>query len=144
MYTISMSWIVYAFISALFAALTAILAKIGIKGIDSNLATAIRTVVILIFAWSIVLFQGTIPSLRLLSSHTFLFLILSGITTGISWLFYFRALQLGTASQVAPIDKLSMVLTIVLAVLILKEKLSLLTIVGTILMSAGALCIALG
>jgi len=139
-----MSWQLYAFISALFAALTAIFAKIGIKGVDSNLATAIRTIVILIFAWSIVLFQGTTSSLGSLSSYTLLFLILSGITTGISWLFYFRALQLGTASQVAPIDKLSMVLTIILAVLILKEKLSLLTIIGTILMSVGAICIALG
>lgn len=144
MYTIYMNWLLYAFISALFAAFTAILAKIGIKGVDSNLATAIRTVVILIFAWSIVLFQGKLPGLGVLSSHTWIFLILSGITTGISWLFYFRALQLGTASQVAPIDKLSMVLTIILAVFILKEKLSLLTVIGTILMSVGAIFIALG
>src|SRR3989344_4510467 len=107
-----MNWIVFALLSAFFAALTAILAKIGIKGVDSNLATAIRTVVILLFAWGIVFFQGTQKELASISRYSLVFLILSGLATGLSWLFYFRALQLGNASQVSPIDKLSLVLTI--------------------------------
>jgi bacterial/archaeal transporter family protein len=138
-----MNWILYAVLSSLFAAATAILAKIGIKGVNSNLATAIRTIVIFIFAWGIVLFQGSYKELGSIQPFTMLFLILSGIATGLSWLFYFRALQLGTASQVAPIDKLSMVFTIILAVLILKEKVTIQTILGTILMSIGAILIAL-
>lgn len=133
-----MSWLVYAFLSALFAALTAILAKIGIKDVDSNLATAIRTVVIIIFSWAIVFYQGTAKQLPSISRFSFIFLILSGITTGLSWLFYFRALQLGNASRVAPIDKLSLVFTIILAVIILKEKLTLPIAVGALLMSIGA------
>src|SRR3990172_8922674 len=124
-----MSWFVFALLSAFFAALTAILAKVGIKDVNSNLATAIRTVVILIFAWGIVLFQGTAGQLSQISRFSLIFLILSGITTGLSWLFYFRALQLGNASQVAPIDKLSLIITIILAVVLLREKLSLSVIV---------------
>ncbi len=139
-----MSWFVYAVLSAIFAALTAILAKIGIKNVDSNLATAIRTIVILIFAWGIVFWQGTASKLSSISNYSLVFLILSGITTGLSWLFYFRALQLGKASQVAPIDKLSLVLTIVLAAVLLKEKVSASIVVGGILMAIGAILISLG
>jgi bacterial/archaeal transporter family protein len=138
-----MQWFVYAILSAVFAAATAILAKIGIKDINSNLATAIRTIVILLFAWSIVLAQGTYKELGAISRFSLLFLILSGIATGLSWLFYFRALQIGNASQVAPIDKLSLVFTIILAILFLKEKTSLQVIVGAILMTLGSIIIAL-
>ncbi len=138
-----MSWLVYAFLSALFAALTAILAKIGIKNVDSNLATAVRTVVILLFAWGIVFAQGTFKQLANVSRFSLIFLILSGVATGLSWLFYFRALQLGNASQVSPIDKLSLVLTIVLAAIILKEKVTLSILLGAVLMSIGAIIVAL-
>lgn len=134
-----MNWIIYAFLSAVFAALTAILAKIGIKNVDSNLATAIRTVVILLFAWGIVFAQGTTKQLRSLSQFSILFLILSGVATGLSWLFYFRALQLGPASRVAPIDKLGLVFTIILAGMFLREKLTTPVILGSILMSIGAI-----
>lgn len=139
-----MSWFIYAALSAVFAALTAILAKVGIKNVDSNLATAIRTVVILLFAWGIVFWQGTANKLSTISNYSLLFLVLSGVTTGLSWLFYFRALQLGKASQVAPIDKLSLVITIVLAAVLLKEKVSVSIIVGGILMAIGAILISLG
>lgn len=139
-----MSWLIYAFLSAFFAALVAILAKIGIKGIDSNLATAIRTIVILIFAWGIVFYQGTFKQVRSISKFSLVFLILSGIATGLSWLFYFRALQIGNASQVVPIDKLSLVLTIIFAFLILKEKITVGIIIGSVLMTVGAIMIALG
>src|SRR4030066_1159787 len=120
-----MSWIIFAFLSALFAALTSILAKIGVKDVNSNLATAIRTVVILIFAWGIVLVQGIAKDISTISKLSLMFLILSGLATGFSWLFYFRALQIGDASKVVPIDKLSLVLTIILAFIILKEKINL-------------------
>lgn len=135
-------WIIYAFLSAFFAAVTAILAKIGVKNVDSNLATAIRTVVILIFAWGIVLAQGTVKQIGNISKFSLIFLISSGIATGLSWLFYFRALQIGEASKVAPIDKLSLVLTIILAVIFLREKLTLAVFVGGLLMTAGAIIIA--
>jgi len=138
-----MNWLFYAFLSALFAALTAILAKIGIKDVNSNVATAIRTVVILIFAWAIVFFQGLHKQIGNISRFSFIFLILSGIATGLSWLFYFRALQLGEASRVSPIDKLSLVLTIILAAIILKEKVTLVIIIGAVLMSTGAIIIGL-
>lgn len=138
-----MTWLLFAFLSAFFAALTSILAKIGVKDINSNLATAIRTVVILFFAWGIVLFQGTISELSKISKFSLIFLILSGIATGLSWLFYFYALKIGQASKVVPIDKLSLVLTIVLAAIILKEKISLSVFIGALLMTAGALMIAL-
>lgn len=139
-----MNWLVLALLSSLFASLTAILAKIGIKGVDSNLATAIRTIVIIIFAWGIVFFQGTYKQLSSISNYSLLFLILSGITTGLSWLFYFRALQVGNASQVAPIDKLSLIITIILAVLILKEKASPTIVLGGLMMGVGAVLISLG
>lgn len=136
-------WWFYAFLSAVFAALTAILAKIGVTGINSHLATAVRTVVILVFAWGIVLFQGTAGQLKTIPQKTLLFLLLSGLATGLSWIFYFRALQLGPASKVAPIDKLSLVLTILLAGLILHEKINLAVMTGTLLILAGTLLITL-
>ena len=139
-----MNWLPYALLSAFFAALTAILAKIGIKGVDSNLATAIRTIVILLFAWGIVWQQGLFKQISSISQFSLLFLVLSGIATGLSWLFYFRALQIGTASQVAPIDKLSLVITIVLAAIILKEKVTISIVIGALLMSLGAILISIG
>ena len=139
-----MNWFIYALLSAFFAALTAILAKIGIKDINSNLATAIRTIVIMIFAWAIVFYQSSQKQIGSISKYSLVFLILSGIATGISWLFYFKALQIGEASKVAPIDKLSLVLTIVLAVLFLKEKLTISTALGALLMSTGAILIVIG
>lgn len=137
-----MTWYLAAFLSAVFAALTTILAKIGIQNVNSNLATAIRTTVILIFTWGIVFFQGGASSLGQLKTSAWVFLILSGIATGLSWLFYFRALQLGDASKVVPIDKLSLVLTIILAGLFLKEKITLSIVFGSVLMTVGAIIIA--
>ena len=139
-----MSWLIFALLSAFFAALTAILAKIGVKSVNSNLATAIRTVVILLFAWGIVLSQNSHKELLTVPKYSLIFLILSGITTGLSWLFYFRALQIGTASHVSPIDKLSLVLTIILAAIFLKEKVTLSIFIGAVLMSIGAILVALG
>ena len=136
-----MSWLIYAILGAIFAALTAILAKIGIKNVDSNLATAIRTAVILFFAWGVVLFQGTFKQFTSISRFSLVFLILSGITTAISWLFYFKALQMGKASQVSPIDKLSLVITIMLAAFILKEKITFPVAIGAVLMSIGAILV---
>ena len=112
--------------------------------VDSNLATAIRTVVILFFAWAIVFWQGTFNKISSISQYSLIFLILSGITTGLSWLFYFRALQIGKASQVAPIDKLSLIITIVLAAVILKEKINIAIVIGGALMAIGAILVSLG
>lgn len=134
-----MSWLVYALLSAVFAAATAVLAKIGIKDVDSNLATAIRAVVIILFAWGVVFYQGTAKQITNISRFSLVFLILSGIATGLSWLFYFRALQLGPASRVAPIDKLSLIFTIILAGIFLREKLTAGIVMGSILMSIGAI-----
>lgn len=131
-----------AILSAVFASLTAILAKIGIKGIDSNVGTAIRTIVIMILAWGIVVAQGNIRLLNSISKFSWLFLILSGITTGISWLFYFKALQIGKVATVAAIDKSSMVFTLILATTLLAEKVSLGGIVGIVLMTVGAILVA--
>ncbi len=139
-----MNWFVPAILSAVFAALTAILAKIGVKDVNSNLATAIRTIVITLFAWGIVFQQGLIPKISFIDKFSMLFLLLSGITTGISWLFYFRALQIGQASQVAPIDRLSLVFTIILAAVFLKEKVSFLIVLGSVLMTIGAILISIG
>ncbi len=139
-----MNWFIFALLSAFFAALTAILAKIGVKNVDSNLATAIRTVVILIFAWGIVFIKGTAKQMGSIAPFSLLFLILSGIATGLSWLFYFRALQLGQASQVAPIDKLSLALTVILAVLLLHEKINISIAIGVLLMTVGTFLIAFG
>lgn len=138
-----MNWFLAALLSSFFAALTSILAKIGIKNIDSNLATAIRTSVILVFTWGIAYFQGSVSKIGEISQRSFMFLIFSGIATGLSWLFYFYALKVGEASKVVPIDKLSLVLTIILAGLILNEKISLQVIAGATIMTLGALVIAL-
>ena len=137
-----MSWIVFASLSAIFAALTSILAKIGIKDLNSNLATAIRTTVILVFTWGIAFFQGATKEIGNINKNALLFLVLSGIATGLSWLFYFRAIQLGEVSKVMPIDKLSLVIAIVLAAIFLKEGLNLATIIGALMMTAGAIIIA--
>ena len=139
-----MSWLFYAMLSALFAAFTAILAKLGVKNVDSNLATAIRTIVIVLFAWGIVYIQGTFKQIQEISRFSLLFLLLSGITTGLSWLFYFKALQMGEVSKVTPIDKLSLVITIVLSALLLKEKVTFSIFIGAVLMSLGAILIAVG
>jgi transporter family protein len=136
-----MSWIVWAGLSALFAGMTAILAKIGVKDVDSNLATAIRTTVILVFAWSVALLRP-VQTLHSVASKTWLFLVLSGLATGASWLCYFRALQLGEASKVAPIDKLSVVVAIALAAIFLHETLTWHHWVGGALIVAGAIVIA--
>lgn len=130
-------WVIYAVLSAVFAALTSILAKVGIKDIDSNLATAIRTVVVLIMAWGLVFITGAQSGIRDISSRSMLFLILSGVATGLSWLFYYRAIQLGDVSKVVPIDKFSVVITMVLAFLFLHETVSAKTIIGGILITAG-------
>ena len=133
-----MSWLLYAFISAIAAALTAILAKVGVEGVPSNLATAIRTIVITVFAWGIVAATREHRALTIVSARSIVFLLLSGITTGISWLAYFRALQLGPASRVSPIDKLSLPLTIVLAALFLHESVGWRLGLGVALMTIGA------
>lgn len=132
-------WWIYALLSALFASLTAIFAKIGIKDVDSDLATAIRTVVILIMAWLIVLFKGSAGTIASLSRANIVFLCLSGAATGLSWIFYFKALQVGKVSQVAPVDKLSVGLTIVLSVIFLKEVLTVKTAIGALLIIAGTM-----
>jgi bacterial/archaeal transporter family protein len=133
------SWIGWALLSATFAAATALLAKVGVEHVDSNLATAVRTTVVLVFAWAIVLALGRHGEIRALDRRTMFFLVLSGIATGLSWLCYFRALQLGPASRVAPIDKLSVPLVIVFAWLLLGEKLSAGAIIGGLLITAGAM-----
>lgn len=134
-----MTWITYALLSALFASLVAIFGKIGIKGVDSNLAVAIRTVIIVIFAWGIVAIQGNAGDLFKISKYSYIFIVLSAIATGLSWLFYYKALQMGEASRVAPIDKLSIALTIFLAFIILGEKPTVGNIVGGLLVTAGVL-----
>ena len=136
-------WWIYALLSALFAALTAIFAKIGIKGVDTDLATAVRTVVVLILAWAIAFFRGGTSSLMTLTSQNFIFLGLSGVATGLSWIFYFRALQLGKISQVAPIDKLSVALAIVFSIAFLGETLTLKTAIDAICIIAGTIIIIL-
>jgi len=136
-------WWIYALLSALFAALTAILAKVGIKGINSDLATAIRTIFILLIAWGIVLARKEITGINILSKTNWLFLGLSGIATGLSWIFYFKALQLGKVSQVAPIDKLSVVIVLILSSVLLHEVITLKIIVGAILIIGGSLVIIL-
>lgn len=132
-------WKVYALLSALFAALTAIFAKIGIKNVDSNLATAIRTSIILLLTWGIVAVSGNLSEVRTVPKYTWIFLILSGMSTGMSWLFYFKALQLGDVSRVAPVDKLSVIFTIILAFLLLKEPATPRVLAGGLLITAGAI-----
>lgn len=132
-------WKYYALLSALFAALIAIFAKVGVRNIPSNLATAIRTTVILLLTWGIVFFCNEQTEIRSIPRHTWSFLILSGIATGLSWLFYFKALQTGDVSRVAPIDKLSVVITILLAFFLLKEPVSGKVILGALLITAGSI-----
>jgi transporter family protein len=132
-------WWIYALLSALFAAFTAIFAKVGIKGVDTNLATAIRTSVVLVFAWSIAFFSNKNISIQNLTKQNWLFLILSGAATGLSWIFYFKALQLGKVSQVAPVDKLSVALTILLAFVFLGEPLTIKTVLGASLIIGGTI-----
>lgn len=132
-------WKIYALLSALFAALTAIFAKIGVKNVNSDLATAIRTTVILLITWGIVFFGRHLGEVRGLGQRTWLFLVLSGIATGLSWLFYFKALQVGDVSRVAPVDKLSVVLTIFLSFIFLGEQVSLRVILGALLITAGSI-----
>jgi hypothetical protein len=132
-------WKIYALLSALFAALTAIFAKVGVKDINSDLATAIRSTVILMLTWGIVIFGSHINEMKDVSRSTWLFLIISGLSTGLSWLFYFKAIQLGNVSRVAPIDKLSVVITMLLAFLFLHEQPSFKVILGALLIAAGSI-----
>lgn len=132
-------WRLYAILSALFAALTSIFAKVGLQDINSDLATAIRTSIILLLTWGIVFFGHKADGITNLTWQTWLFLILSGISTGLSWLFYFKALQTGDVSRVAPIDKLSIVITILLAFIFLHERVTLRVLIGSLLISGGVL-----
>ncbi len=136
-------WVVYALLSAIFAALTAIFAKVGVQHMDSNLATAIRTGIILIITWSIVFFTGSYKSIPGLAGRELLFLLLSGTATGLSWLFYFKAIQLGDISKVAPVDKLSIVFVIILAAIFLQEAVTFKTWIGALLITAGTLVLVL-
>ncbi|MDD2954904.1 MAG: EamA family transporter [Oscillospiraceae bacterium] len=136
-------WAVYAAGSAVFAALTSILAKIGVEIVNSNLATAIRTVVVLLLAWGMVFLTGAQHGIRDISSRSLLFLVLSGAATGLSWLCYYKAIQIGQVSRVVPIDKMSVIITIVAAFLLFKETVSWKSIVGCVLLAAGTLFMAL-
>jgi bacterial/archaeal transporter family protein len=138
-----MNWIYWSLLSALFAAATAILAKLGVANINSNLATAVRTSVVFFLAWGIALADVPVSALNGISRRTLTFLVLSGLATGMSWVCYFRALQLGEASRVAPLDKLSVVFVIVFASMFLGEKITLATIAGGALIAAGAVILAL-
>ena len=136
-------WFIYALLSAVFAALTTILAKVGINGVNSNLATAIRTLVVLIMAWGMVFLTGAETGLADIGRKSWIFLILSGLATGASWLCYYRALQIGEASRVVPIDKLSVVITLVLAFIFLHEPFSTKSLIGCLLIGAGTLFMVL-
>jgi transporter family protein len=139
-----MSWITWALLSALFAAGTAILAKVGVEGVDANIATAVRTSVIVVFTWLVAYLFSPSPAFAVPTRRALTFLVLSGFATGLSWLCYFRALQLGPASRVAPIDKLSVVLVIIFGSLFLGEKLSWGTGLGGLLIVAGAIAVTFG
>lgn len=136
-------WLLLAILSSVFAALTSILAKVGIDGVSSNLATAIRTVVVVLMAWGMVFLTNTQTELMAIEKRSWLFLILSGLATGASWLCYYKALQLGKASQVVPIDKLSTVLTIILAFIFLHEEVTTKSVIGCILIGAGTVVMVL-
>lgn len=136
-------WFVFAILSAVFAALTSILAKIGIDGVDSNLATALRTVVVVVMAWAMVFLTHAQSGLAEISKKSWVFLILSGIATGASWLCYYRALQMGDVSKVVPIDKLSVVITLVLAFAFLHEEFNIKSVIGCVLIAAGTLVMVL-
>lgn len=136
-------WFLFALLSAIFAALTSILAKIGIEGVHSNLATAIRTVVVVIMSWGMVFLTNTQNGITEISKRSWIFLILSGLATGASWLCYYRALQMGEASKVVPIDKLSVVITLVLAFIILHEQVTVKSMIGCVLIGLGTLMMVL-
>ncbi len=136
-------WLILALLSAVFAALTSILAKVGIEGVNSNLATAIRTVVVVLLAWGMVFLTDAQGGIVSISRKSWIFLILSGLATGASWLCYYKALQLGEASKVVPIDKLSVVITLVLAFVFLHEKVTTKSVIGCILIGAGTLLMVL-
>ena len=136
-------WLLFAFLSAVFAALTSILAKVGIEGVNSNLATAIRTVVVVIMAWGIVFMTNVQSGLGSISRTSWIFLILSGLATGASWLCYYRALQTGEASKVVPIDKLSVVITLILAFIFLHEQFTIKSLIGCVLIGVGTLFMVL-
>ena len=138
-----MNWFWWALLSAFFAGITAVLAKVGVTGVDSDLATAVRTTVILVFAWTVFFATAPVRNLYLLTGRNWLFLVLSGIATGLSWLCYFRALQLGEASRVAPVDKLSVVFAITFAALILREHVGWQQWVGGTLIVCGAVVLTL-
>lgn len=136
-------WAVFALLSAVFAALTGILAKMGMEGINSNLATAIRTVVVLVMAWGLVFLTGKQAGIADITTRGWVFLTLSGVATGLSWLFYFYALQMGEASKVVPIDKFSVVISMVLAFVVLREAVTVQTVIGGLLITAGTLVLIL-
>lgn len=138
-----MMWAIFALLSAVFAALTSILAKVGINGVNSNLATALRTVVVLVMAWGMVFLTNTQHGITDISKKSWTFLILSGLATGASWLCYYKALQIGEASKVVPIDKLSVVITLVLAVVFLHENVNAKSVIGSLLITAGTLFLVL-
>ncbi len=134
-----MSWIVAAGLSAFFASLVAIFGKMGVKNVDSNLAVALRTAIIVLFAWGIVALQGNVGDLWKISKYSYLFIVLSALATGLSWLFYYKALQLGEVARVAPVDKLSILLTIIFAFVFLGEKPTIGTVTGGVLVTAGVM-----
>ena len=136
-------WVLFAFLSAIFAALTSILAKVGIEGVNSNLATAIRTVVVVVMAWGMVFLTHAQSGISNIGTKSWVFLILSGLATGASWLCYYRALQIGEASKVVPIDKLSVIITLVLAFDFLHEDFTMKSLIGCILIGAGTLFMAI-
>lgn len=136
-------WFIFALLSALFAAFTSILAKVGIEGVNSNLATAIRTVVVVFMAWGMVFITNAQNGIAQISKRSWLFLILSGLATGASWLCYYKALQIGEASKVVPVDKLSVVITIVLAFVFLHESITVKSLIGCVLIGAGTLLMVL-
>lgn len=136
-------WMIFAVLSAVFAALTSILAKVGIEGVNSNLATAIRTIVVVIMAWGMVFLTHAQNGLAEISKKSWIFLILSGLATGASWLCYYKALQMGDASKVVPIDKLSVVITLILAFVFLHEQFTAKSLIGCILTGAGTLIMVL-
>lgn len=141
--TVPNMWLIYALLSAVFAALTSILAKVGISGVNSNLATAIRTVVVLVMSWVMIFITNAQSGLGAIDGKSWLFLILSGLATGASWLCYYRAIQLGNVSQVVPIDKLSVVMTLIIAFVFLHETFTWKSLVGCVLITAGTLFLAL-
>ena len=136
-------WFLFALLSAVFAALTSILAKVGIDGVNSNLATAIRTMVVVVMAWGMVFLTQTQSAISEISKKSWLFLILSGLATGASWLCYYRALQIGEASKVVPVDKLSVIITLVLAFVFLHESFTMKSMIGCVLIGAGTLLMVL-